>query len=70
MFFKKYKERKKEEKRQLTEEALNRRQLIIRINALKVELGIASWQADEDFYEELFTILKTMKDRLDSLEGK
>jgi hypothetical protein len=74
MFLKKYKERKKakvQKRKELVDRlVLIRQERSVRIKALRVELGIASWKADEDFYEELFTILKTMKDRLDSLEEK
>jgi hypothetical protein len=68
MFLKKYKEQKKAENQKQTDEYLTRKKRSVRIGVLKKELGIVSCKPDEDFFEELFTILKTTKDRLDSLE--
>jgi hypothetical protein len=74
VFFKKYKERKKadklEQERLVAEEYCMNRERSERISVLKKELGITARKADGEFFEELFTILKTMKDRLDSLEEK
>jgi hypothetical protein len=68
MFFKKYKERKIAEKQKREAEQATRKERSVRISALKKELGIVAWKADEEFFEELFTILKNTKDRLDELE--
>ena len=74
MFFQKYREQKiadkLEQERLVAEEYCMNRERSERFSVLKKELGILSHKPDKAFYEELFTILKTMKDRLDSLEEK
>jgi hypothetical protein len=70
VFLRKYKERKIAEHQKLEAEQATRKERSVRISALRKELGIVAWKADEEFFEELFTILKTTKDRLDSLEEK
>jgi len=74
MFDSEYKERKRAEElaRQLKKDEEYRigYARYLRIQSLKEELGITSRYVDPQWYEELFIVLKSMRDRIDALEEK